>query len=146
MLNKKVLIVDDCETVRKLCSQILAKIGLNITLASNGLEGLEKVKLEHPDLVLLDIIMPEMNGYQVCRQIKSYPQTMNIPVVFCSSKSTEVDAYWAMKQGADGYLSKPVKKNELMALMARFNIIKNVSKEYSNQCFYKQGRVRILPI
>ena len=145
MLNKTLLIVDDCEIVRTLCSHILAKMGLNITLASNGLEGLEKVKLEHPDLVLLDIIMPEMNGYQVCRQIKSQPQTMNIPVVFCSGKSAEVDVYWAMKQGADGYLSKPVNKDELMVLMARFHIIKNVSEEYSNQCFYKQGRVRILP-
>ncbi|NES07013.1 MAG: response regulator [Okeania sp. SIO2F4] len=145
MLNKKLLIVDDCEIVRTLCSYILAKMGLNITLASNGLEGLEKVKLEHPDLVILDIIMPEMNGYQVCRQIKSQPQTMNIPVVFCSGKNAEVDVYWAMKQGADGYLSKPVNKDELMALMGRFHIIKNVSEEYSNQCFYKQGRVRILP-
>ena len=70
---------------------------------------------------------------------------MNIPVVFCSGKSAEVDVYWAMKQGADGYLSKPVNKDELMVLMARFHIIKNVSEEYSNQCFYKQGRVRILP-
>ncbi|MGD1700968.1 response regulator [Dapis sp. BLCC M229] len=145
MLNKKLLIVDDCEIVRTLCSYILAKKGLNITLASNGLEGLEKVKLEHPDLVILDIIMPEMNGYQVCRQIKSQPQTMNIPVVFCSGKNAEVDVYWAMKQGADGYISKPVNKDELMALMGRFHIIKNVSEEYSNQCFYKQGRVRILP-
>ncbi len=144
MLNKKVLIVDDCEIVRTLSSHILAKMGLNITLASNGLEGLEKVKLEHPDLVLLDIIMPEMNGYQVCRQMKSRPQTMNIPVVFFSSKNAEVDVYWAMKQGADGYISKPVKKSELMGIMARFNIIKNVSEEYSNQCIYKQGRVRIL--
>ncbi|MGD1805484.1 response regulator [Dapis sp. BLCC M126] len=145
MLKKKVLIIDDCEVVRTLCSHILTKMGLKITLASNGLEGLEKLKLEYPDLVILDIIMPEMNGYQVCRQIKSQPQTMNIPVVFCSGKSAEVDVYWAMKQGADGYLSKPVNKDELMALMARFNFIKNVSAEYSNQCFYKQGRVRILP-
>ena len=145
MFNKKVLIVDDSEVVRTICSDILAKMGFNVKLASNGLEALEKVKLYHPDLVLLDIIMPKMNGYQVCRQIKSHPQTMDIPVVFCSGKSAEVDVYWAMKQGADGYLSKPVKKDELMALMARFHVVKNVSEEYSNQCFYKQGRVRILP-
>ncbi len=143
MLKNKVLIVDDCQIVRKLCSHILAKMGFNVKLASNGLDALEKVKLYHPDLVILDIVMPEMNGYQVCRQIKSQPQTMDIPVVFCSSKSTEVDVYWAMKQGADGYLSKPVKKYELMELMAKFNLIKNVSEEYSNKCFYKQGCVRL---
>ena len=146
MLKKKVLIVDDCEIVRMLYSRILTNIGLDITLASNGLEALEKVKLCHPDLVILDIIMPEMNGYQVCRQIKSQPQTMNIPVVFCSNKSAEVDVYWAMKQDADGYISKPVEKSELMTLMARFNMIQNVNKKYSYQCLYKQGRVRILPL
>ncbi len=144
MLNKKVLIVDDCIIVRTLNSHILTKMGLDITLASNGLEGLEKVKLEHPDLVLLDIIMPKMNGYEVCRQLKSKPQTMDIPVVFCSHKNEEVDVYWAMKQGADGYISKPVKNYELMAVMARFNIIKDVSDKYSNQFLYKQGCVRIL--
>ena len=146
MLKKKVLIVDDCEIVRMLYSRILTNIGLDITLASNGLEALEKVKLCHPDLVILDIIMPEMNGYQVCRQIKSQPQTMNIPVVFCSNKSAEVDVYWAMKQDADGYISKTVEKSELMTLMARFNMIQNVNKKYSYQCLYKQGRVRILPL
>ncbi|MGK7922861.1 MAG: PleD family two-component system response regulator [Trichodesmium sp.] len=145
MLKKKILIVDDCEIVRKLCSNLLSKIGLKTTSASNGLEALEKVKSEHPDLVILDIIMPEMNGYQVCRQLKSRPETMNIPVLFCSSKNAEVDVYWAMKQGADGYISKPVKNSELMEIMQRFNMIKNVSEKYTDQCVYKQGRVRILP-
>ena len=146
MLKKKVLIVDDCEIVRILYFRILASIGLDIILASNGLEALEKVKLYLPDLVILDIIMPEMNGYQVCRQIKYESKTMNIPVVFCSNKSAEVDVYWAMKQGADGYISKPIEKYELMTLMARFNMIQNLNEKYSYQCFYKQGRVRILPL
>ncbi|NEP06825.1 MAG: response regulator, partial [Okeania sp. SIO4D6] len=105
MVKKTVLIVDDCEIVRKLGSYFLTKMGLNIILASDGLEALEKIKLEHPDLVLLDIIMPKMNGYSVCRQIKSEPKIMNIPVVFFSSKNKEVDVYWAMKQGANGYIS-----------------------------------------
>ncbi|NET27890.1 PleD family two-component system response regulator [Okeania sp. SIO1I7] len=146
MIKKTVLIVDDCAIVRKLGSHILAKMGLNIILASNGLEALEKIKLESPDLVLLDIIMPKMNGYSVCRQIKSEPTIMNIPVIFCSSKNEEVDVYWAMKQGANGYISKPVKKYELMAIMARFNIIANVKNKYSysDQFIYKQGCVRIL--
>lgn len=144
MIQKTVLIVDDCEFVRKLCSQILTKMGLNIILASNGLEALEQIKLEHPDLVLLDIIMPKMNGYSVCRQIKSEPKMMNIPVVFFSNKNEEVDAYWAMKQGANGYMSKPIKKSELIAIMVRFNIIANVKNIYSDQFIYKQGYVRIL--
>ena len=71
MFNNKVLIADDDSIVRTLYSRILANIGLTIILAKNGLEALEKVKQCNPDLVILDIIMPEMNGYQVCRQIKS---------------------------------------------------------------------------
>ena len=82
MFNNKVLIADDDSIVRTLYSRILANIGLTIILAKNGLEALEKVRQCNPDLVILDIIMPEMNGYQVCRQIKSKPQTMNIPIVF----------------------------------------------------------------
>ncbi|NEP87727.1 MAG: response regulator [Okeania sp. SIO2C2] len=144
MVKKTVLIVDDCEIVRKLGSHFLTKMGLNIILASDGLEALEKIKLEHPDLVLLDIIMPKMNGYSVCRQIKSEPKIMNIPVVFLSSKNKEVDVYWAMKQGDNGYISKPIKKSELMAIMARFNIIANVNPKYSDQFLYKQGCIRIL--
>ena len=130
MLNKKVLIADDDSIVRTLYSRVLANIGLSIILANNGLEALEKVKQCNPDLVILDIIMPEMNGYQVCRPIKSQPQTMNIPVVFCSNKSSKVDVYWAMRQGADGYISKPVEKRELMTLMARFNMIKIVTTKF----------------
>lgn len=143
MIKKTVLIVDDCEIVRKLCSQVLTKMGLSIILASNGLEALEKIQLQHPDLVLLDIIMPKMNGYSVCRKIKSEPKIMNIPVVFFSSKNEEVDAYWAMKQGANGYVSKPIRRSELIAIMARFNIIANAKHKYSDQFIYKQGCVRI---
>lgn len=144
MVKKTVLIVDDCKVVRKVSSNILTKMGLNIILASNGLEALEKIKLEPPDLVLLDIIMPKMNGYSVCRKIKSEPKIMNIPVVFFSSKNQEVDVYWAMKQGANGYISKPIKKSELIAIMARLNIIANVKDKYSDQFLYKKGCVRIL--
>lgn len=144
MLKKKVLIVDDCKIVQRLSSHIFANMGLDITLASNGLEAMEKIKLEHPDLVFLDIVMPEMNGYQVCRQIKSDSQTRNIPVIFCSSKNGEVDLYWAMKQGADGYISKPVKKSELMTIMAKFGIIKNVKYNEHFPLLHKQGMIRVL--
>ena len=143
MLKKKVLIVDDCKSVQKLTSYILADMGINFTLASNGLEALEKIKLEHYDLVLLDIIMPEINGYQVCRQIKSDSTTRNMPVVFCSSKTGQVDLYWAMKQGADGYISKPVKRSELMKIMAKFDIIKNVNNDDNFPFIYKQGVIRV---
>ncbi|MEB3340081.1 response regulator [Okeania sp.] len=145
MSKKKVLIVDDCEIIRKQCSRILIKMGFNVKLASNGLEAIEQVKLYHPDVVILDIIMPEMNGYQVCRQIKSHPQTKNISVIFCSSKCSEVDIYWGMKQGADGYISKPVKKDKLITLMSRFSGYKNEIKEYSDQSLYQEGRIQILP-
>ena len=70
--------------------------------------------MSSPDLVILDIVMPRMNGYQVCRRLKSDPRTKDIPVIFCSSKSEEIDRYWGIKQGADAYVFKPFQPVELI--------------------------------
>ena len=78
------------------------------------MEALEKVQLSCPDLVLLDVVMPKMNGYEVCRRLKTDPKTQNVPVVMCSSKGEEFDRYWGMKQGADAYIVKPFQPRELL--------------------------------
>jgi twitching motility two-component system response regulator PilH len=68
-----------------------------------------------PDLIVLDIVMPEMNGYDFCRRVKSDPKTKDLPVIMCSSKSEEFDHYWGLKQGADAYLNKPFEPSELLS-------------------------------
>ena len=83
-------------------------------IATDGVEALEQIQSTQPDIVVLDIVMPRKNGYEVCREIKSNPTTQNVPVVICSSKTEEFDRYWGMKQGADAYLTKPIQPRELL--------------------------------
>lgn len=109
-----VMVVDDSVTLRQMIAELLEGRGLKVTVASDGVEALEQIKTNRPDLVVLDIVMPRMNGYEVCRRLKSDPKTQSLPVVMCSSKSEEFDRYWGMKQGADAYIAKPFHPQELV--------------------------------
>lgn len=114
-----VLVVEDSRTQQALLSGLLKEKGLKVSLASDGMEALEKVETVRPDVVLLDVIMPRMNGYECCRRLKSNPKTNRIPVVICSSKKEEVDRYWSLKQGADAYIAKPFHPSELLSTLKR---------------------------
>jgi len=111
-----VLVVEDSVTQRQMISDLLRGSGLNASVVSvgDGVEALEQIKTQPPDIVVLDIVMPRMNGYEVCRQIKTDPNTENVPVIMCSSKGEEFDKYWGMKQGADAYIAKPFEPTELI--------------------------------
>lgn len=110
----KVLLVEDNRAQREMISDILKKNGLTVIIACDGLEAIEHIQKASPDLVVLDIVMPRMNGYEVCRRLKSDPKTKNVPVVMCSSKAEEFDRFWGMKQGADAYIAKPFEPIELL--------------------------------
>ena len=110
----EVLLVEDSPVQRELISGILKDNGWKVTIACDGVEALEQLQTFNPDLVVLDIVMPRMNGYEVCRRIKSDPKTKNVPVVMCSSKGEEFDRYWGMRQGADAYIAKPFQPVELV--------------------------------
>jgi twitching motility two-component system response regulator PilH len=110
----KVLIVDDSITQRELISNLLTNMGLKVTIAKDGLEALEEIQENCPDLVVLDIVMPRMNGYEVCRWLRNNVKCRKLPVVMCSAKSEDFDRYWGMKQGADAYISKPFKPQDLV--------------------------------
>jgi twitching motility two-component system response regulator PilH len=109
-----VLIVDDSQTLRQMLSEILQSSGLVVIEAINGVEAKEKIQTKAPDLVITDLIMPLMNGYELCRWIKTDPTTQGIPVLMCSTKSEEFDRYWGMKQGADAYITKPFHPKDLV--------------------------------
>ncbi|WAL60132.1 response regulator [Thermocoleostomius sinensis] len=109
-----VLIVDDSQTLRQMLTELLENSGLRVVEAINGAEAKEKIQAKAPDLVITDLIMPQMNGYELCRWIKSDPTTQAIPVLICSTKSEEFDRYWGMKQGADAYITKPFHPVEMM--------------------------------
>lgn len=115
-----VMIVDDSATLREMLSFLLTKSGINVIQAADGVEAKEKIQLKCPDLVVLDILMPRMNGYDFCRGLKSNPKARHIPVVMCSGKAEEFDRYWGMKQGADAYISKPFHPAEILETVKLF--------------------------
>lgn len=109
-----VLVVEDSVAQREMIGDLLQGSGLTVNLAADGVEALESLQKQRPDIVVLDIVMPRMNGYEVCRRLKSDPKTQDVPVVMCSSKGEEFDRYWGMKQGADAYIAKPFQPTELV--------------------------------
>ncbi|WP_293263256.1 response regulator [Oryzomicrobium sp.] len=115
---KKILVVDDSPTERAYLTEILSKAGYQIVTAENGEDGIAKAKSEHPDLVLMDVVMPGLNGYQATRTLTRDEDTKNIPVIVCTSKGQETDKIWGLRQGALDYLVKPVKADELLAKIA----------------------------
>jgi len=87
-------------------------------IAEDGEKGIAKAKSDKPDLVLMDVVMPGMNGFQACRAITSDESTKHIPVILCTSKNQETDKVWGMRQGAKDYVTKPVAANELLVKIA----------------------------
>ena len=114
-----ILVVDDSPTALKLVSKALATAGHHIITASDGAEALAKVTHAHPDLVVLDVIMPHKNGYQVCRQLKNDAQTHDIKIILFTRQNQQADHLWGMHQGADAYLAKPFHEAELLATVAQ---------------------------
>jgi len=113
----KVLVVDDVATDSQLMASLLQEEGFSCVTASNGEEALALAKAEKPNLILLDIVMPKQDGYQTCRKLKKDPQTKDIPVIMVSSKNQDSDRFWAEKQGASGYITKPFTKDSLLKVV-----------------------------
>jgi twitching motility two-component system response regulator PilH len=115
-----ILVVDDGPTTLTLVTRALATTRHHIMTASDGEEALQKVTAEHPDLMVLDVIMPHKNGYQVCRQLKSDAKTQRIKIILLTKKNQPEDYFWGMQHGADAYLTKPFQEAELLATVAKF--------------------------
>jgi twitching motility two-component system response regulator PilH len=111
---RKILIVDDSATNRHALSEMLSKHGYKCSLAASGKEAIEKARAEKPDMILMDVVMPDMDGYQATRAITRDEETKNIPVILCTSKNLETDRIWGVRQGARDYVSKPVDEKELL--------------------------------
>lgn len=114
MAAKKILIVDDSPTSRYFLFKTLTSHGYRCIIAETGEEAIIKSKAEKPDLILMDIIMPGMNGFQATRAITRDEATRHIPVVVCTSKDQETDRLWGMRQGATDYLTKPLDEQDLI--------------------------------
>ena len=108
------LIVDDSSTERKILVSYLQELGITVTTAESGEEALDKLSSNIPDLIILDVVLPGKSGFEVCREIKAGANTAKVPVIICSTKGSEMDKFWGMKQGADAYIIKPFKTMELL--------------------------------
>jgi len=108
MANETILVVEDSPTYLRQTTQLLQKNGYTTISAMDGEEALEKAIQKHTDLIVLDIILPKKNGFQVCRQLKTSPDTQDIKIIMLTSKSQDSDRFWGLKQGADEYLTKPL--------------------------------------
>ncbi|MCC6367557.1 MAG: response regulator [Bryobacterales bacterium] len=120
MNGKSILVVEDSPTELHVVTTVLQNNGYRFTVATDGEEALTKAVSQKPDLMLLDVVLPKKSGFQVCRQLKSAPETSGIKIIVLSSKNQESDKYWGLKQGADLYLTKPFKTDELLAAISRF--------------------------
>jgi twitching motility two-component system response regulator PilH len=118
MAIKRILLVDDSATERHVIGEILTKQGFEVTFAENGEAGVAQAKQIKPDLVIMDVVMPGMNGFQATRAITKDPDTQNIPVLICTTKDQETDKIWGMRQGAKDYVVKPVDAAELLTKIA----------------------------
>jgi twitching motility two-component system response regulator PilH len=118
MTIRKILVVDDSPTERYVLNELLTSKGYQVITAENGEEGIAKARSELPDLILMDVVMPGLNGYQATRTLTRDPATRSIPVIVCTTKGQETDKIWGLRQGAHDYMVKPVNGQELLAKIA----------------------------
>lgn len=112
---KKILIIDDSKSEQRLMSGLLKTLGAEVVIADNGEAALAWLsENQQPDLIFLDIVMPDMSGFDVCRKIRTELSLNNVPIVFCSEKSQEYDKFWALRQGGNAYITKPYSPNDLV--------------------------------
>ena len=114
MAINKVLVVDDSPTELCNITEIVAKTGCTVLRAANGKEAVELAIKEQPDIIFMDIIMPEMDGYEATRRLSNESSTRSIPIVFISSKSQKADKLWGQMQGGKGYITKPFTEDQII--------------------------------
>jgi twitching motility two-component system response regulator PilH len=117
----KILLVDDSKTELHVLTDMLTKRGYQVRSAESGDEAMRKLADELPDLIVMDVVMPGQNGFQLTRTITRDPRYAGLPVIMCTSKNQETDRVWAIRQGAKDYVVKPVKADELIAKIKQFD-------------------------
>jgi len=115
----RILIVDDSPSQLMGIRRIVEKLGHEALTAEDGAAGVDVAKRELPDLILMDVVMPNLNGFQATRSISREPTTKHIPVILVTTKDQETDRMWGMRQGAKAYLTKPFSEDELAAAITR---------------------------
>jgi twitching motility two-component system response regulator PilH len=121
MAIQKILLVDDSKTELHHLTDILSKRGYSVRTAENGDDAMRRLGEDKPDLILMDVVMPGQNGFQLTRAITRDPRFADVPVIMCTSKGLETDKVWGMRQGARDYVVKPVDADELIGKIRNFD-------------------------
>ena len=119
MPGQKILVVDDSWTELTMIVAPLRDNGFDVITAVDGDEAYEKTFKEHPQCIVLDVVLPKQSGFQVCRKLKNSEASRHIPIILLTNKNTTLDRNWGMRQGADLYITKPFDSNELVASIRR---------------------------
>ncbi len=111
---KKILVVEDSQSERDLITLYLEQNGYQVVSTSNAAEGMELAAKEKPDVIITDITMEGVNGFEFCRLLKVYPDTEHIPIIACTARDRDMDRFWGQKQGIDVYITKPYSQADLI--------------------------------
>jgi two-component system alkaline phosphatase synthesis response regulator PhoP len=136
ILQSDILIVDDNSQNAELLEAYLEPLQCNIRIASDGIEALDRIQQKHPDLVLLDIMMPRMSGFEVCRRLKQDPDTRDIPIVMVTALNELADVERGVDCGADDFLSKPINKLELITRVKSLLRVRHLKSELERTLSY----------
>jgi twitching motility two-component system response regulator PilH len=117
---ENILIVDDVQTDREIVGKVVTSAGHCPVYAADGLEALVRARESRPALILMDVVMPNQDGFKTCRTLKQDPETARIPVVLLTSKGTDSDKFWGKRQGADDHVAKPFSADTLMQIIRRY--------------------------
>ena len=109
-----ILVVEDTPSERELMTHYLRESGYTVINAVSAQEALSKAIEQKPDVIITDVVMPGMSGFELCRSLKKHPVTEKVPIIICTSKNQEIDRLWGMKQGADAYITKPFTREQLV--------------------------------
>jgi DNA-binding response OmpR family regulator len=118
-MNKKILVIEDDPASLRLTQYILEHRGYEVLTAVNGLDGLKKARSENPDLVITDVMLPGIDGFDICYQLRSEPQTAGLPIIMLSAKAQEADKDTGLKVGANYYITKPVNPDSIIKTVDR---------------------------
>lgn len=145
VLSKAILVIDDEKNIRELIEFNLEEEGYKVFLARDGKEGLEKITQYNIDLIILDLMLPEVDGLSVCRQIRGKKNTKNIPIIMLTAKGEEVDRILGLEMGADDYITKPFSPRELLArikaIFRRMERIKEDTQKNNDNRVYEKGEI-----
>ena len=132
-MNNKILVIEDDPIALRLVQYTLQHEGYQVLTAPTGLEGLKKAREENPDLIVMDVMLPGIDGFEICHRLRADPQTAQLPILMLSAKAQEIDRAMGLKVGANDYLSKPASPSEIIRKIKRMLAQTSLSSSVQEQ-------------